>query len=391
MKFKNLIFVIFFFILVDFSFAQNRSIQFENLSFQELLDKSKKENKIIFIDCFTTWCGPCKWMDKNVFTNDTVADFYNQNFICARFDMEKGEGKEIQKKYNVNSFPAFLFINDQGKIIYTTLGRKPTSLFIQEGKNALDPEKQFDKIIQKLNQGVTNPEELYSYLAILKPEEDLHYNKYLSNYFLTQKEEDLIKDYNWKLIQLISTTESREFQYVIKNKKLFEKIFSKKEVNTYLKKISINTLGDALSKKDSISYEKAKKQVLSWGMEEVVLRVEMNISIQKQDWKKYTKNAFIYITKYNQENASELNLVAWTYFEHIEDQTSLTQAKSWSKHSTELENNYANNDTYASILYKLGKKKEAKAAAEKAIELAKKEGVDYKSTEELLKKINALK
>jgi thiol-disulfide isomerase/thioredoxin len=391
MKLKKTILIIFFILIGTFSFAQNRSIQFENLSFQELLEKSKKENKIIFIDCFTTWCGPCKWMDKNVFTNDTVADFYNQNFICAKFDMEKGEGKEIQKKYNINSFPTFLFINDKGKIIYTTLGRKITSLFLQEGKNALNPEMHFDKMVEKLNKGVTDPKELYSYLFILRSAGQESYEKYLSSYFLTQQEQDLTKDYNWKLIQLISTTESREFQYVIKNKELFEQLFSKKEVNTYLKKISINTLGDALSKKDSISYEKAKKQVLSWGMEELVLFVEMSISKQKQDWKKYTKNASIYITKYNQENASELNFVAWTYFEHIEDRAALLQAKNWSKHSTELESSYVNNDTYASILYKLGEKKEAKAAAEKAIELAKKEGVDYKSTEELLKKINALK
>ena len=57
--------------------AQNREIKFEQGNWAGILEKAKKENKIIYLDCYTTWCGPCKWMAKNVFTNDTAADFYN--------------------------------------------------------------------------------------------------------------------------------------------------------------------------------------------------------------------------------------------------------------------------------------------------------------------------
>nr|MBA3971052.1 hypothetical protein [Bacteroidota bacterium] len=54
--------------LINISYAQNRSIEFEHGTFSELLAKAKKENKMIYIDCYTVWCGPCKWMAKNVFT-----------------------------------------------------------------------------------------------------------------------------------------------------------------------------------------------------------------------------------------------------------------------------------------------------------------------------------
>ena len=57
-------------------YAQNRSIEFDHSDWKALLEKANKENKLVFVDCFTTWCGPCKWMAKNVFTNDTVADFF---------------------------------------------------------------------------------------------------------------------------------------------------------------------------------------------------------------------------------------------------------------------------------------------------------------------------
>src|ERR1035437_11041928 len=74
-----------------------------------LSEKATKENKQIFFDCYTTWCGPCKWMATTIFTNDTVAEFYNKNFICVKMDMEKGVGIARSFKYNVNSYPTFLF------------------------------------------------------------------------------------------------------------------------------------------------------------------------------------------------------------------------------------------------------------------------------------------
>jgi thiol:disulfide interchange protein len=85
--------------------AQKREIKFEKTKWKQVLEKAKRENKIIYLDCFTSWCGPCKWMKKNVFTNDTAADFYNANFICFEMDMEKGEGFEMAKKYNVMAYP----------------------------------------------------------------------------------------------------------------------------------------------------------------------------------------------------------------------------------------------------------------------------------------------
>ena len=99
------------FSLTNYGFAQNRSINFEKESFENIKKEAKKSDKIIFIDCYTTWCGPCKWMDKNVFTNDSVADFYNKNFINAKFNMESDSGKIVWSSYTINSYPTFLYID----------------------------------------------------------------------------------------------------------------------------------------------------------------------------------------------------------------------------------------------------------------------------------------
>ena len=90
--------------------AQTESIgiQFIHDNLQEALAKAKAENKIIFIDCFTTWCGPCKMMSKLTFTDSSVAAFYNSKFVNLKLDMEAGDGPSLQKKQGITEYFCFL-------------------------------------------------------------------------------------------------------------------------------------------------------------------------------------------------------------------------------------------------------------------------------------------
>jgi len=83
-------------------YAQEDGIKFSKDSLlSDALARSKKEGKLVFIDCYTSWCGPCKYLAKEIFTQKEVGDFYNSHFINLSFDMEKGEGIKIRTKYAV--------------------------------------------------------------------------------------------------------------------------------------------------------------------------------------------------------------------------------------------------------------------------------------------------
>ncbi|MDP3758264.1 MAG: thioredoxin domain-containing protein, partial [Candidatus Daviesbacteria bacterium] len=153
--------------LANYGFAQNRSINFEKENFENIKKKAEKENKLIFMDCYTTWCGPCKAMDKNVFTNDSVADFYNKNFLNVKINMESEEGKKIGKSFHIDFYPTFLYINEKEKLIHKGVGGFSTRMFVNLGEEALNPETQLATFNEKYEKGNRDGKFIYEYLKKL--------------------------------------------------------------------------------------------------------------------------------------------------------------------------------------------------------------------------------
>jgi thiol-disulfide isomerase/thioredoxin len=117
--------------------AQHKEIHFEKLTLKEAFAKAKIENKSVFVDCFTTWCIPCKNMEADVFTQDSVADFYNKNFINIKVDMEKGEGPALRKTYVVEAYPSYLIVDANGKVKNKYVGGMPAKDFIANARKGL--------------------------------------------------------------------------------------------------------------------------------------------------------------------------------------------------------------------------------------------------------------
>ncbi|GAB4021438.1 thioredoxin family protein [Spirosoma koreense] len=110
-------------------------IQFTETSWKEILKKAKAEKKVIFLDAYASWCGPCKMLQKNVFTKKTVGDFYNSRFINVKMDMEKGEGPALSQVYPLDAYPTLLFIDGNGKILKKVLGYHSPEELIAIGKS----------------------------------------------------------------------------------------------------------------------------------------------------------------------------------------------------------------------------------------------------------------
>jgi thiol:disulfide interchange protein len=121
--------------------TEDKGIHFFHGTWAELLAAAKKQNKPIFVDAYATWCGPCRYMAANVFTDPDVGAFFNENYICYKFDMEKGEGPDFANKYQVNAYPTLFFFDSGANLKNRVLGGQYKDGLITEAKKALPAKK----------------------------------------------------------------------------------------------------------------------------------------------------------------------------------------------------------------------------------------------------------
>lgn len=116
---------------------QAQGIQFTEGNWNDILKKASTENRPVFIDVYTSWCGPCKKMAKEVFTQQTAGDYFNAHFVNYKIDAEKGEGIKIARQFNVTAYPTCLFITSDGKLISSFMGAKSVQQLVKEGEKAV--------------------------------------------------------------------------------------------------------------------------------------------------------------------------------------------------------------------------------------------------------------
>jgi len=369
--------------VASLSFGQNRQIQFEKGTWAEAIEKAKSEQKPIFLDAYAVWCGPCKWMSANVFTNDSVADFYNANFINVKMDMEKGEGIDLAKKLAVRAFPTLFYFESNGELMHQVCGAFESQMFIDLGKTALDPAKQLKYYQVQYEKGNRGPDFVQEYLHALGTA-CIKSSDVLNNFLDSQNKEDLLLPENWLLIeQMLEDYHSNAFQYLESNSMKFSELYGAENVNDKIKSVYELYLGASLSAKDLADFDKRKEELKNKNnamANQVILDQMIFKYAYMKDWKNYVATVDEYIAKYDSSNWMNMNAYAWHAYEKITDKKLLKKAIVWIEKSVSISENTYNLDTYAHLLAAVGRTKEAIKAQEKVVKIATEEGSDEVST-----------
>ncbi|MBC7863040.1 MAG: thioredoxin family protein [Bacteroidia bacterium] len=367
-------------------------ITFEHGTWASALAKAKKEKKMIMLDAYTSWCGPCKWMVKNVFPQKEVGEFYNKNFVSIKIDMEKGEGIELSKKFGVMAYPTYLFVSADGTVMHRSCGSCEGADFIKIGTDAMNPKARLAGLKKDFTAKPTDAETAGLYFdaaekACMNIETDV--KKYLDNL----KSEQFLENGNYTLInKFINDYSHNSIVYLMDNYQKFAEKFGKKEVEEKVTDVYKNSLIEVIRAED----EKKMQEIQN------VYRAQKNAPVDfldtycKMTWAGVKRDTVVYFQatidfteKYTMNDGSKLNSVAWDFYELTSNEVYLNKAVEFVRKSIELESGYPNNDTYACLLFKLGKYKEAKEVAEKAIEIGTKANANVQETELLLEKIKS--
>jgi thioredoxin 1 len=109
-------------------------IQFIESNWSKALAEAKKQKKLIFLDAYTSWCGPCKMLKRSTFPDKAAGEFFNKNFINVALDMEQGDGVAVAERYQVNAYPTLIITDANGNIVTYTKGYIDAKQLIEFGK-----------------------------------------------------------------------------------------------------------------------------------------------------------------------------------------------------------------------------------------------------------------
>ncbi|WP_312191689.1 thioredoxin fold domain-containing protein [Sphingobacterium sp.] len=383
--------ILMLFLIPTLLFAQNEGVKFEHgLNWTQIQEKAAKENKFIFVDCFTTWCGPCKYMSNTIFPQAKVGDFFNAKFINAKIQMDKTdkdneevkswyqEADRFAKDYNVRAYPTFLIFDTKGNLVHRIVGGGEADDFIAKARKAFDPNTQYETLLAKFNADPNNLSIAKSMAQAAKDAYDQETQAKAEGIVLTSLPTDQIftKEYIELLLSAANVVDSKAFNLIKDNQAKFDAVSEKVKANDFLSQLLIaNTINTKISAKEAVDFTAIEKELAQ--KYPTINTEKASLEIQPRYFS-YTKNypglrdSFNkYIAKYGSTiTAGELNNMAWSIFENCDDPACLKAAAEWSKLSLEKEKEtpmYL--DTFANILYRLGEKEKAIKTQEKAISL----------------------
>lgn len=115
-----------------------QGVQFLDLPYDKVLELAKQQNKPVVIDVYTATCGPCRWMDKNVFSDSALAAFMNDSVISYKLDAGVKSNRSFCREYSINAFPTFLYLAPTGDLVYRTVGAVDAATFKGQILTAID-------------------------------------------------------------------------------------------------------------------------------------------------------------------------------------------------------------------------------------------------------------
>lgn len=354
---------------------KQETINFVSAPFKEILKQAEKENKLIFIDCYTSWCAPCKWMDKFVFVEKDVFTFYNKSFINVKLDMEKGEGPEIGKKYGVKSYPTYLYINSKGELIHKSSSKMSAPEFINEAKNALDPKKALGLLEKKYEDGQITNNEMLDYTIALNHLRDPKTDAVLKK-LLSRVDNSWLKTVaGWKLIEnFVNEDDSELFQVLNSNKAHFINLAGLDAVKkVYQKPLQRNLYKSSKEQNEALFFKQLDSLKKLTNNPRDLAIIECGYYLNGNNARKFIKTSNYYVDNFLQNDPETIAFLAryTLYPPERENKDILNQALLLISKAYKLDpNNYGTVGTYAQIQSKAGNKKEALAAAEIAVKMA---------------------
>ena len=287
--------------------GHTQGIAFFEGTWEQVLEKAKAEEKPIFVDAYTTWCGPCKMMAQRVFPLEEVGTLYNAQFISVQIDMETEAGLLFQKTYPVSAFPTLLYIDADGKLLKKVVGAQQGDALLQIGRNVLKAFDRTEELAAAYEKGDRSPEFVYQYIRSLNRagQSPLRIaNEYIKGCAEPERPDNL------KIIYEATTeADSRVFESMVRYRSALNALFSVEKVDARIYQACGQTAKKALEYASADLLAEAKEklgQCLPARAKAFSARMDMEWALRQQDEKAFARAFQLYAKNAVSEPAAEL-------------------------------------------------------------------------------------
>lgn len=376
-------------LLLNFSAAQG--IDFFHGTWEEALIKAQEEEKLIFVDAYAVWCGPCKRMAKNVFTKEDVGEYYNAHFINIKMDMEKEPGRAFGQTYPVSAFPTLFYIDEKGEVLKKVVGGRQADGFLQLGEAIAGSYDRSEDLEVLYNDGDRSYDLVLKYIQALN-----NANKpslKVANEFLRENPDISQEQKANFLFEALTASDSRIFDLFINDRHAIEDLKGNKLVAQKIEEACWNSIQTAMEFEARELVEEAKtkmKETLGDKNKEFAYQADYeyskavaDIDMLKASSLKIAKE----IAKNDPERLHDLCNEIRQY--KSIDQSVLATSEEIAKMAADKGKNAEYYFTYSKILAENNKKKKAAKSAEKALKKLDKNSKEAKVIQDWISTLKA--
>ncbi len=382
-------FIFLFFLAVQ---SSGQGIEFFKGTWKEGFEKAEAEGKIIFVDAFAKWCGPCKRMAREVFTQDKVGKMFNDNFINLKIDMEEPGGLEFGKTYRVSAYPTLFFIKSDGEVINKITGARSADALIDLGRKAIQSDDRSGDFEEDYKNGKRDYTFMLDYVRELnkvgKPSLKIANDYMNSNPDISRDQSDAF------LFEAATEADSKIFEALLDRKETVRKQFGEEAFSLKVMDCAWVTVDKGIEYDYYALVEEAIDKVDKSGVpgaEKFEYRALMQYALSVGQYDEWKKKAKKFLKKFGKEDPEVYGEVLGTLRSDLKyDADSKKLAVEYAEQWIKLEDSGDNYYRYLQVLLEAGQKDKARKIAREAIEIAKSRKEDYRRFEGMLRYIESI-
>ena len=379
-------------LIFGFTISYAQGIEFFKGSWEEALVKADQEDKLIFVDAYAKWCGPCKRMAKNVFTQAAVGEYFNSNFINMKLDMEEAESDEFKKSFKVSAYPTLFFIDGKENLVKRAVGGKSVQLLLQLGKDVIKSYDRSGDYAEKYESGDRSYDLVLAYVKALNKADKP--SQKIANDFIRENPSLSNNELSTLLYESLVAADSRIFDLFVENRSQIEALYSKEKVDEKIEAACWSTVYNAVEFEVDMLLEEAKskcKEYLPIKSKSFDLESDYEYYKGVENMPKMSEAALTMAKKLHKKNPELLHHISEELLTYAnEDVETLITAEKLAKMTVDRDK--SNQDyllSYAKILHTNKKNKEALKYAKKSLDLYLEKSIPTGDVEKLINDIES--